>query len=191
LRIADAAAGSASQAEVTCILAATPPPGGTKADITTFAANGLDSGSFLCFGGPCPAAAFPGVNRNLGSNLMQFPIGYSKYTGLQMSFRQNVVHPFRGVERMNLIASYALSKYIASAQDGDFINPAVDNNHPFQSLGPNGLDRKHQISFGGTAELPWRFRLGVVSHFYSPLPLDLRVPTPENPGGIFTTQHGP
>jgi len=182
-----AAAGSASQAEVNCILAAPILPGQAKPDITTFAANGLDSGAFLCSGGPCPAAAFPGVNRNLGSNLMQFPIGYSKYTALQMSFRQNVVHPFRGVQRMNLTASYALSKYIASAQDGDFINPAVDNNRPLQSLGPNGLDRKHQISFGGTAELPRRFRLGVVSHFYSPLPLDLRVPASGNFGGIFTS----
>jgi hypothetical protein len=182
-----AAAGSASQAEVNCILAAPIPPQGAKADITTFAANGLDSGSFLCFGGPCPAAAFPGINRNLGSNLMQFPIGYSKYTGLQMSFKQNVTHPFRGVQRMNLVASYAFSKYIASAQDGDFINPAVDNNRPLQSLGPNGLDRRHQISFGGTAELPWRFRFGVVSHFYSALPLDLRVPVTGNSGGIFSS----
>jgi hypothetical protein len=118
---------------------------------------------------------------------MQFPIGYSKYTAVQMSFKQNVTHPFRGVQRMNLVASYALSKYIGSAQDGDFINPAVDNNRPLQSLGPNGLDRKHQISFGGTAELPRHFRFGVVSHFYSPLPLDLRVPASGNLGGIFTS----
>ena len=182
-----AAAGSASQAEVNCILAAPIPPQGTKADIATFAANGLDSGSFLCFGGPCPAAAFPGINRNLGSNLMQFPIGYSKYTGLQMSFKQNVTHPFRGVQRMNLVVSYAFSKYVAAAQDGDFINPAVDNNRPLQSIGPNGLDRRHQISFGGTAQLPWRFRFGVVSHFYSALPLDLRVPVTGNSGGIFSS----
>src|SRR5450432_319355 len=182
-----AASGSASQAEVKCILAAPPPPGGTKADITTFAANGLDSGAFLCGGGPCPTAAFPGINRNLGVNQMQFPIGYSKYTGLQMSFKQNVVHPFRYVQRMNLVASYSWSKYIASAQDGDYINPAIDNNHPLRAVGPSGLDRRHQISFGGTAELPWRFRLGVVSHFYSPLPLDLTVPVTGNGGGIFTS----
>ncbi len=177
-----AVAGSASQAVVNCVLAALP-----TADITTFAANGLDSGSFLCFGGPCPTAAFPGINRNLGVNQMQFPIGYSKYTGLQMSYKQNVTNPFRGVKRMNLIASYAWSKYIASARDGDFINPAVDNNHPLRSIGPNGLDRRHQIAFGGTAELPWRFRLGVVSHFNSPLPLDLTIPTTGNIGGIFTS----
>ena len=178
-----AATGSASQAEVNCILAA---PGST-ADITTFAANGLDSGTFACFGGPCPQATFPGVNRNLGVNEVQFPIGYSKYTGLQFSFKQNVAHPFRYVQRMNLVASYSLSKYIASARDGDFINPALDSNHPLRSIGPEGLDRRHQISFGGTAEMPWHFRLGVVSHFYSPLPLDLTVPASGNVGGIFTS----
>ena len=177
-----AAAGSASQAEVDCVLAAN-----ATADITTFAANGLDSGSFFCGGGPCPGAAFPGINPNLGANQMLFPIGRSKYTGLQMSFKQDVAHPFRGVQHMNLEASYALSKYIASARDGDFINPAIDNNSPLKSIGPNGLDRRHQISFGGTAELPRHFRLGVVSHFYSPLPLDLIVPASGNIGGIFNS----
>ena len=177
-----AAAGSASKAVIDCVKAAHP-----TADITDFAANGLDSGSFLCFGGPCRNAAFPGVNPNLGVNQMQFPIGYSKYTGLQMSFRQNVTHPFRGVLHMNLVASYAWSKYIASARDGDFINPAVDNNRPLRSIGPTGLDRRHQFSFGGTADLPYHFRLGVVSHFYSPLPLDLTLPASGNIGGIFTS----
>ena len=177
-----AVAGSASQAVVNCVRAAN-----SQADITTFAANGLDSGSFLCFGGPCPNAAFPGINRNLGMNQMQFPIGYSKYTGLQMSFKQNVDHPFRYVRHMNLVASYSLSKYIASARDGDYINPAVDNNHPLQSIGPNGLDRRHQFSIGGTADLPRHFRLGLISHFYSPLPLDLTVPVTGNLGGIFTS----
>ncbi len=177
-----AAAGSASQAVVNCVIAAQP-----AVDITAFAANGLDSGTSQCVGAPCPTAAFAGINPNLGVNEMQFPIGYSKYTGLQMSFKQNVAHPFRGIQRMNLEVSYAWSKYIASAKDGDFINPAVDNAHPLQSIGPNGLDRRHQISFGGTAELPWHFRLGIVSHFYSPLPLDLTVPSSGNIGGIFTT----
>jgi hypothetical protein len=177
-----AAAGSSSQAVVTCVIAAQP-----AVDITAFALNGLDSGASQCFGGPCPSSAFPGINPNLGVNEMQFPIGYSKYTGLQMSFKQNVAHPFRGVQRMNLVVSYAWSKYIASAKDGDFINPAVDNSHPLQSIGPNGLDRHHQISFGGTAELPWHFRLGIVSHFYSPLPLDLTIPASGNLGGIFTS----
>jgi Carboxypeptidase regulatory-like domain len=176
------AAGSASQAVVNCILSNFP-----TTSITDFANNGLDSGSFLCGGSPCPTAAFPGINPNLGVNQMLFPIGRSLYTGYQFSFKQNVANPFRGVRRMNLVASYAWSKYIATARDGDFVNPATDNAHPLQSIGPNGLDRRHQISVGGTAELPRNFRLGLISHFYSPLPLDLSVPASGNVGGIFTS----
>jgi hypothetical protein len=175
-----ASAGSASQALVDCIRA-----NNAGVGIADFAMNGLDSGASFCSGSPCPAAAFPGANENLGVNQMLFPIGRSKYTGLQMSFKQNVTNPFRGVRQMNLVASYSLSKYIATARDGDFVNTATDNEAPLKYIGPNGLDRKHQFSLGGTAELPWRFRLGVISHFYSPLPLDLTVPTTGNPGGIF------
>jgi hypothetical protein len=54
-------------------------------------------------------------------------------------------------------------------------------------LGPNGLDRKHQISFGGTMDLPMHFRLGVIGHFYSPLPVTLTLSPTGNPGGIFVT----
>jgi len=46
------------------------------ATIADFAFNGLDSGNVVCAGGPCPNAAFPGINPNLGSNQMLFPIGH-------------------------------------------------------------------------------------------------------------------
>ena len=42
-------------------------------------------------------------------------------------------------------------------------------------------------SFTTRFPLPYRFRLGVVSHFYSPLPLDLTLPASGNIGGIFST----
>src|SRR5262249_8254900 len=40
------------------------------ATIQDFAGNGLDSGTNFCGGAPCPAAAFPGRNANLGVNQM-------------------------------------------------------------------------------------------------------------------------
>ncbi|PYX74226.1 MAG: hypothetical protein DMG78_07180, partial [Acidobacteria bacterium] len=52
---------------------------------------------------------------------------------------------------------------------------------------PNGLDRTHQISFGGVMDLPVGFRMSLIGHFDSPLPLDVRLPTSGNPGGIFQT----
>jgi hypothetical protein len=164
-------------------------PGDPKrpANISDFAINGLDSGYGLCGGGPCPAAAFPGFNPNVGANQMLFPIGRSVYNGLQMTFKQEMNKTIPGVKHTNLQVSYSLSRYVATARDSDFINFPVDNGNPLKYLGPNGLDRTHQISFGGVFDLPVHFRMSLIGHFDSPLPLDLRLPTNGNPGGIFQT----
>lgn len=168
---------STSAVATNCAIAA----GATIAD---YAGNGLTSGADLCSGGPCPGAAFAGQNPNLGVNQMLFPGGRSVYNAFQTSLRANVSNPFTGVKRMNWIVSYALSRYLGSALDSDFINPAIDNNHPTQSLGPNGLDRTHQFSFGGTVDLPGSFRFGSVGHIYSPLAANLFLPG-AGAGGIF------
>jgi hypothetical protein len=192
------AVGGSSQAAVNCYLGnfnffdihGNPDPlAGTVSDFAQF---GLDSGNSVCGGFPCssqglPAAAFPGKNKNLGANQMLFPIGRSVYSGLQFSLKQNVDHPIRGVKSMNLQVSYALSKYIATAQDSDLITFAEDNNAPTHFIGPNGLDRRNQISLGGTMTLAASIQLSFIGHFYSPLPLDLRLPTSGLPGGIFVT----
>jgi Carboxypeptidase regulatory-like domain len=160
------------------------PTGG--ATISDFALNGLDSG-YTFGGGPCPTCAFPGINPNLGGNQMLFPYGRSLYNGLQLSLKQDVRSPFKGVKYLNLQASYALSRYDATAQDSDFINSAWDASDPTKFMGPNGLDRTNQISFGGTAELPGGFRASLIGHFYSPLPQNLTLATTGAPGGIFVT----
>jgi len=157
------------------------------ATISDFASKGLDDGYSLCAGAPCPGAAFPGINPNVGSNQMLFAIGRSVYNGLQTSLRQDIREPFKGIRYLNLQLSYALSKYVAPAQDGDFINNAWDNANPGKYIGPNGLDRTHQISFGGTMELPGNFRTSVIGHFYSGLPVTLTLGTTGLPGGIFQT----
>jgi hypothetical protein len=157
------------------------------AHISDFASNGLDSGYSLCSGGPCPTAAFPGINRNVGANQMLFPIGRSVYNALQLSLKQNLQNPFKHVKAMDLQVSYSWSKYVASATDNDFITIATDFNNPLHYLGPNGLDRRHQFSLGGTLDLPYSFRLGAIGHFYSPLPVTLTLAPSGNPGGIFVT----
>jgi len=159
------------------------------ATIADFASKGLDSGYAFCPSGvsPCPTAAFPGINPNLGGNQMLFPIGRSVYNGLQTSLRQDLHNPFRGIPYLNLQVSYALSRYVAQAQDGDFINSAWNYANPGQYIGPNGLDRTHQLSFGGTMELPSHFRASVIGHFYSGLPQNLTIATTGLPGGMFVT----
>jgi Carboxypeptidase regulatory-like domain len=171
---------------------ATPDPNyvARPATIADFASQGLDSGTNFCGGGPCdltvPGAAFPGQNQGLGVNQMLFSAGRSLYNAVQTSLRANVTNPFKGVKSLNWQVSYSLSRYDGSALDSDFINSAVDNNHPNASLGPNGLDRTHQLSFGGTFDLPWYLRFGVVGHLYSPLPVTLTLPG-GGAGGIFTS----
>ncbi len=174
------AAGASSQAAINCYLAANP-----AASITDFAANGLDSGVTFCGGFPCPTAAFAGINPNLGSNEMLFPVGRSVYNGLQMSLKQNMSSPMRGLKNMAFQVSYSLSRYVATSRDSDFINDSVDFRSTTRYIGPNGLDRKHQISFGGTFDLPFYTRLSLISHFYSPLPRNLLLPSTGLPGDIF------
>jgi hypothetical protein len=160
---------------------------GAGATISSYAANGLDSGYELCGGEPCGAAAFPGINASVGGNQMLFPIGRAVYNGLQMSLKQNVHNPFKGVHYLNMQVSYALSKYVSDATDGDFVNSAWNYANPNQYMGPNGLDRTHQISFGGTMEFPAHFRASVIGHFYSALPDTLTLAPTGLPGGMFVT----
>jgi hypothetical protein len=167
------------------------------ATITDYASNGLDSGYSVCGGFPCASldqpglpharAAFPGINENVGANQMLFPTGRSVYNGLQTSLRQDLHNPLPGVRYLNLQVSYAFSRYVSTARDNDFINFATDNANPTQFIGPNGLDRTHQLSFGGTMDLPARFRLSLISHFDSPLPSNVTLPVSGLPGGLFQT----
>ena len=132
-------------------------------------------------------AAFPGINPNVGANQMLFPIGRSVYSGLQTSLRQNIHNPVPGILYINMQISYAFSRYVSSARDSDFINFSQDNAAPRDYLGPNGLDRTHQLSFGGYMQLPEGFQLGLTSHFDSPLPLNVILPVSGTGGGIFQT----
>ena len=157
------------------------------ATIADFAGNGLDSGYSVCSGFACPNAAFPGINPNVGTNQMLFPIGRSVYNGLQASLRQNVHTTLPGIKYLNLQVSYAFSRYVATARDSDFINFPTDNANPLKYVGPNGLDRTHQISFGGTMDLPAGFRMSVIGHFDSPLPSNVTLPVSGAAGGLFQT----
>jgi hypothetical protein len=104
-----------------------------------------------------------------------------------LSLKQHLDHPLRAVKNFDMQASYQLASYIAAATDNDFITIATDFNNPQHWLGPNGLDRKHQFSFGGTMDLPGHFRFGVIGHFYSPLPVTATLSPTGNAGGIFVT----
>lgn len=185
-------------ASINCAIAA-------GAKMANYASKGLgtpgDAGV-----GACTAAttgfqcAFGGVNPANPGFVVQKPIGRSTYDALQIKFVQNSSHPFRGVRALNFQAAYSLSSFknaggasstspgTPGSGDQDFVIGALDNANPLKYFGWGPLDRKNQLSFGGVADFPGGFRIGVVSHFYSPLPLGLYVPnTGSGPGEIFRT----
>jgi hypothetical protein len=72
--------------------------------------------------------------------------------------------------------------------DQDYGTMALDNAKPNRYFGPAVLDRTHQLSFGGYADLLGGLQLSVLSHFWSPLSTTLLVPnTNLGPGEIFRT----
>src|SRR5262249_32549896 len=148
----------AGVAGINCAIAA----GATMDD---YANNGIATSVDL-FGGPSSlagtppdqGAAFAGINPLVGENIMYFPVGRSVYNALQVALRSNSANPFPNlsfVHRVNLQVSYSFSKFASgTAQDQDFIGGGYDNNNPNRYLGWSEFDRSHQISLGGTLELP-------------------------------------
>jgi hypothetical protein len=178
-------------------------PAGGGVSMVDFANHGLTSSAD--FAQPCGVlfeypCAFPGINPNAPPLPFFEPIGRSVYNGLQTKLTGNVQHPFRGMRALNLQVSYALSRFensggtggngptSALASDQDFGVGALDNANPNRYFGPSVLDRTHQLSFGGYADLPRGFQLSAIGHFWSPLSTSLVVPnTNLGPGEIFRT----
>jgi Carboxypeptidase regulatory-like domain len=190
-------AGSSSQAAVNCYLAAVP-----GATITDFARNGLDSSNAFCGPFPCSVlgkqqAAFGGINPAVGSNVMYFPSGRSRYDAVHLVYRGvSGANPFRQVRRFDATIQYTLSRYRTNIAEpdgsgGDYslLNPALDYNRPHLGhFGPSGMDRRHQLTFIPTAELTHGLHLSVIAHLASPLPLTAYVPQQDGggvPGEIF------
>jgi hypothetical protein len=191
-------AGSSSQAAVTCYLNAVP-----GATITDFARQGLDSSNAFCGPFPCSVlgklnaagkpmqASFGGINPAVGSNIMYFPSGKSKYEGVHLAYKTSIGNPMRRVRQVDVALAYALSRYRTNLAEpngsgGDYsiMNVAEDYNRPhLQHWGASGLDRTHQFTFIPTAELPRGLRLSMIAHLASPLPLSAYVPQQDG-GGV-------
>lgn len=176
--------------QTACVIAAL---GGVAAAQAAYSAAGLDSNIAVTGGAPCNFCAFPGTNPVSGNSGkvgvldMLSPVGRSVYNGLQLKLVQNATNPFRGLKSASFQVSYSLSKFVSQVLDQDFINLATNNDNPLQFTGPNGLDRKHQLSFGGTFMLPLYTQVSFIGHFYSPLPQNILLPELTSGGEIFAT----
>jgi hypothetical protein len=172
--------------QATCVIAAM----GIASAQSLYSSHGLDSTNDLTGGPPCPTCAFGGINSNLGSNVMFFPMGRSVYNGLQVVLRHNVVHSFfPGVRHTNFQLSYSFSRFVSPNQVQSVSNGvgASDGRDPLHFTGPNALDRTHQISFGGIFDLPRSLQLSFIGHFLSPLSQTLTLPQVTGPGEIFVS----
>jgi hypothetical protein len=194
--VAAAAAISTTEAafgctSIDCVAAA----GGT---ITDFASNGLDSGVTYLSGHPGSAyglaAAFPGVNPNVGVGTFQYPEGRAGYDGLQLNLREQKAHPLPGLLESNFEASYAFSRLVSSAgnnglfagSDPFFTSPSYNNRNENGDIGWGGLDRTNIFSFGGAITLIHGPVIGVIGHFESAVPTNLAIDNQGNaPGEIF------
>jgi Carboxypeptidase regulatory-like domain len=163
------------------------PNGATMAD---FADYGLTSSTD--FGGDCRTnasdaltgdplgqpCAFGGRLNSQGAAFFLQPIGRSVYNALQVKLVENVANPMRGMKNLNFQFAYSLSRFensggaqgtgTAADNDQDFVLQSPDNNVPNRYFGPSLLDRTHQVSFGGYADVPAGFRIGLTTHFGSP-----------------------
>jgi hypothetical protein len=172
--------------------------------MTDYANNGLTSSAD--FGAVCSfrsatgtgnyGCAFPGLKPNAPPLLFFKTIGRSVYNGLQAKLTQDVQYPLRGVRTMSFQVAYALSRFentgsssaIFTGADQDNATAALDYANPNRYFGPSTLDRTHQLSFGGYAELPHGFQFGLIGHFWSPLSTTMWVPnTNLGRGEIFRT----
>jgi len=185
-------AGSSSQAAVNCYLNAVP-----GATITDFARQGLDSSNAFCGPFPCSVlgrqqASFGGINPAVGSNIMYFPSGRSKYTGLHFAYHGvSGENPMRRLRRLEVAISYTLSRYSSNIAEpngsgGDYslMNVAEDYNRPHRGhWGASGMDRRHQFTFTPTADLPHGLQLTMIAHVASPLPLSAYLPQQDG-GGV-------
>ncbi len=140
---------------------------------------------------------FPGINPNAPPLFFYQPVGRSVYNGLQVKLIHILQRPLRGLRATNVQLAYSLSRFenaggvgnaTLGSADQDVGVSAPDGVRPNRFLGPAVLDRTHQLSFGGYAELPGGLRLSAIFHFWSPLSATLTVPATNTGGGeIFRT----
>lgn len=184
-------AGTSAQTAVNCYLQTVP-----TATIVDFARNGLDSSNAFCGAFPCSVlgknqASFGGINPAVGSNVMFFPSGRSKYQALHFTLRTSGDRLGNSVRHWDMAFSYTFSDYksnIASpdGSGGDYsvLTVAQNYNRPhLANFGPSGLDRRHLLAFTPSFEFRRGPRLTVIAQLASPLPLTLYLPQQDG-GGV-------
>jgi hypothetical protein len=193
------ATAATAQSVVSCIIANGIGANHTAVTINNFASQGLDtaatytsSQNYKLAKGTAASvtpAAFPGLNPDLGSGAFIRPTGRSGYDALQLVYRQQKAHPAPGIVSSNLQVSYSLSRIVSNLNSSDefFTSGSYDKDNPNQFIGRNSLDRKHQLSFGGSATIKYGARIGLIGHFASALATTMALDSGIGNGALFQT----
>jgi hypothetical protein len=175
--------------------ATSPAPTPYQATIADFAGNGLDSGISVTGGNPSAGlAAFGGKNPAFGEMSIVYPQGRSVYNGLQSSFRQEARLPLSFIKGSSFEISYTLSRFLTTAggagengqtasADQNFTPTSWDNEHPTKNMGPGGLDRRQQYSYGGNFTWSGGLKTSIIGHYYTPLSTNLYLDSGGNTTG--------
>ncbi len=110
----------------------------------------------------------------LGSVRDEQSIGRSRYDGMNISYRQQLVHHF------SLQANYTLARAYAYGDTGtSFRNYPRDPHNPFSPFewGPTFNDERHHVTISGVASLPWGVSFAPILQFGSARPYNATAPT--------------
>lgn len=159
--------------QVSCMVAKLGPAGA----LASYGAAGIGGPAQVTGGAPCPFCAFPGQQPDLGVNVVDYPVGRSVYSGINVGLRQ-VLRNFggHGIERATFQAAYSHSRYVSQVPDSGFMNQATDFSNPTRFTGPNDLDRTHKFALSAVFDLHRSLQLSFTGQFYSPLPVTLFLP---------------
>ncbi len=166
------------------------------ATIADFAGSGLDSsnqytgGYPVSFTGQAPAA-FAGANPNVGLGEFILPVGRQGYDAGSLVLQQQKTRPAPGIVSSNIQISYTFSRIVSPVSGGNpdsfFNNLPYDFDNPNEFQGRTTLDHTNELSFGGSVDVRYGLRIGLVGHFFSAQASTLVLDNQGNgvPGEIF------
>jgi hypothetical protein len=132
-------------------------------------------------------AAFGGINPNVGSMFMNYPMGRSVYNGLQSEWRNESRIRSAVLKSLDLQVNYTLSRFVSDGgSDQHFTSNCLGLPQPHGLYGPHvgGSHSPVQVRRDLRICSP-RSRLSLIGGFASPQPSDLRLPTQGTVGEIF------
>ncbi len=146
---------------------------GPAGALAAYGASGIGGPAQVTGGAPCAFCAFPGLNPNLGVNVVDLPEGRSVYGGMLFSLNQEITNFSREVKSASFRFSYQRSRNVGQGQDATTAMLATDYANPDRFTGPDGLDRRHQLSVAGLFNLRHSLQVSFLSRIASPLPATL------------------